>query len=339
MTEKDNKDNNTQSFEFLRSVLDSLGEHIVIIDAQGEIQWVNFAWTQFAIENCCEKITDWRGRKYLDAFRMSGIIDSKDVSRVSRGLQGVVRKGKSVFYHEYACDCANGKRWFMMQVNILDWTGPKHYVVSHLNITPRKIAEEEVHQLSLRDSLTSIANRRHFDIFLENEWRRSVRLNVPISLILFDIDCFKSYNDNYGHPAGDNCLRLIGRTICRFGNRPGDLVTRYGGEEFAVILASTNIEHAALIAENIRISIYDLKIKHEYSVVSDRITISAGVASIIPSNNKSLKDFIEATDKALYAAKSKGRNQISAKDLLCQKKKPARKRSVAARNNPVSPAT
>lgn len=158
------------------------------------------------------------------------------------------------------------------------------------------------------DALTQIANRGCFDHYLEQEWQRLRREKQPLSLILFDVDYFKGYNDFYGHQQGDNCLIKIAQTAQKVVNRPGDLVARYGGEEFAVILPNTNLEGAVVIAENIRRVMQNLALPHQASEVSDIITISIGITCQIPTATQSPATLISQADQALYRAKDQGRN-------------------------------
>ncbi len=176
--------------------------------------------------------------------------------------------------------------------------------------------KEKLAQMSYVDALTSIANRRHFNEYLEAEWNRAVRRGSPLGLIILDIDFFKQYNDNYGHSAGDECLVLVARALSKYIKRSADLVSRYGGEEFAVILPETDFSGAKSIAEQIQTSIRDLGIVHEYSRIAPHITVSIGVASCVPAEKDSHMDLVEAADKQLYAAKEAGRNQFRAQDGL-----------------------
>jgi len=171
-------------------------------------------------------------------------------------------------------------------------------------------ANKKLELLSSMDSLTDIANRRTFNWFLEKEWRRSIRKNHPVALIMIDIDFFKLYNDTYGHQKGDSCLKQVASVISAAGKRPGDLVARYGGEEFAVILAETDLATAENIAENIRKEIEKTSMHHENSPISDHVTLSLGVASMTATRGSSPDQLVEAADSALYMAKRAGRNKV-----------------------------
>ena len=170
-------------------------------------------------------------------------------------------------------------------------------------------SNEELKKLSSLDGLTGIANRRRLDEFLQNECLRSARDNTVLSLILIDIDFFKPYNDNYGHLAGDGCLRKVATALSEVINRPADLVARYGGEEFGVILPNTDIEGALNLAETLRKKVNTLAIPHEYSEAGKCVTISMGVASKVACENSSPTDLIKMADGALYEAKDSGRDQ------------------------------
>ena len=174
-----------------------------------------------------------------------------------------------------------------------------------------KISNKKLKEIATLDGLTGVSNRRKFDEYLQQEWKRAIREKLSISLILSDVDCFKSYNDTYGHQAGDICLRSIAKAMVESVRRPADLVARYGGEEFALILPNTETEGAICIAEQIRNNIADLKIPHSKSIVKDYVTVSLGIFSLIPhrDRNMSPKKFIVAADRALYQAKKTGRNR------------------------------
>ncbi len=178
---------------------------------------------------------------------------------------------------------------------------------------------EKLDKLSYVDKLTGVANRRYFDESFEKEWLRAGRRGEPIGLLMIDIDYFKKYNDFYGHIEGDNCLGLVAGAIESSLKRPEDFVTRYGGEEFVVVLPTTDCEGAVHVAERILSTVGKLAIKHEESPISGQVTISIGVSSIIPSSDKSCKHLLAASDSALYEAKRQGRNRIWS---TCRKESP-----------------
>jgi diguanylate cyclase (GGDEF)-like protein len=157
------------------------------------------------------------------------------------------------------------------------------------------------------DSLTGIANRRRFDETMGVELRRCLRSQIPLSLLLIDIDHFKQYNDHYGHGLGDLCLNRVANTLSENLGRAADLVARYGGEEFAVIIPGTDTLGARNIAERMRKAVYDKKIAH---CDGQFVSISIGAASLIPNGSTTSRQLIDAADKQLYAAKDAGRNQV-----------------------------
>lgn len=166
-------------------------------------------------------------------------------------------------------------------------------------------------RISVMDSLTGIANRRQFDESLSREWNRARRSRIPLSLILCDIDHFKDYNDCYGHQQGDRCLIKVAHVIQDYARRAGDVAVRYGGEEFALILPETNLDNATEIANQIRDDIAALRILHYTSETSDFITVSFGVATVMPeADDETSHVLVSMADKALYEAKQSGRNQV-----------------------------
>lgn len=169
-------------------------------------------------------------------------------------------------------------------------------------------AKAELERISHTDSLTGLANRRHFDAVLEKEARRAGREKTRLSLVMIDIDYFKEYNDEYGHPAGDQCLVQVTEILRAMVKRPADLVARYGGEEFAMILPDT--ENATLVAETCRKAIFDRGIPHPRSLVADVVTISLGVTTVTSATEFRPGDIVEKADKALYEAKESGRNRV-----------------------------
>lgn len=171
-------------------------------------------------------------------------------------------------------------------------------------------ANQALQQMANVDALTNLANRRRFDDYLKAQWINLAQDKLPLSLILCDIDFFKFYNDQYGHPAGDVCLQNVGAVLSRKAQKTQDLVARYGGEEFAVIMPNTEASGAIHVATAIQEGVRELEIDHRGSAVSQHVTLSMGVATIVPTWDVLPIDLIVAADKALYQAKAQGRDQI-----------------------------
>jgi diguanylate cyclase (GGDEF)-like protein len=189
---------------------------------------------------------------------------------------------------------------------------------------------DQLRSLASTDGLTGLANRRVADETLKREWRRAQRSGRPLSLLLIDVDYFKLFNDRYGHPAGDGCLKQVAAAVRSAARRPTDLAARFGGEEFAVVLAETSLSGARLVADSIRRSIIESSIPHADSEVASHVTVSIGAACLgadpavserrsgppLPSSHAfELVDLIEAADKALYRAKKTGRNRVESSEL------------------------
>lgn len=299
--------------EFYESIVNSLTEHIVIVDDSGAIRFVNSAWVKFGKENNSpfKQTDEWLGISYLNACDFSAEAGDLNGHEVAVGLRKIINTEIDAFYHEYPCHSATEKRWFMMRISPLRWSGPSRFVVSHQNITERKLAEEKVQALSMLDGLTGIPNRRRFDEFLDSEWKRAMRMNSELSLLLLDVDHFKKYNDRYGHAEGDECLKQIAKSVSLVGQRPSDLPARYGGEEFALIMGDSGADATMVVAERMLKAIFDLALPHATSGASEVVTASIGVATLSPNKTDKPSALIEAADAALYRAKNAGRNQVS----------------------------
>ena len=170
-------------------------------------------------------------------------------------------------------------------------------------------ANRSLELLSATDGLTGIANRRHFDTLLQQEWKRQARLRQPLALAMMDVDWFKQYNDRYGHQAGDDCLRLVAGILGGYVRRAGDLAARYGGEEFVFIAPGLDAAEMLHLAEAIRSMVEHRAVPHGLSPFG-KVTLSIGVSVIVPSSSGKPEDLLRQADEALYQAKSQGRNQV-----------------------------
>lgn len=195
--------------------------------------------------------------------------------------------------------------------------GTPGIVTQFKDITDRKMAEAALAKANVAlarmarvDSLTQLPNRRSFDETIDREWRRLAREKQALALVLCDIDCFKQYNDTYGHQAGDECLRQVAETLDKCAKRAGDLACRYGGEEFIFLLPNTPLEGATKFAEGVRHAIEALALPHVESRATSVVTLSLGVAAQVPKSGFSPEALIKDADEALYRAKEAGRNCV-----------------------------
>lgn len=296
---------------FLDKILNSVTEHIAVIDARGVICYVNKSWVIFGESNQCLAIKDWRGTNYLEICDQSAALGDDFGRRAAEGIRQVVNSDTDAFYLEYPCHGPEEQRWFMMRVTPFALEESAYFVISHQNITERKIAEERVLAISRLDGLTGIANRRCLDNFLQDEWQRCARLKIPISLAMIDLDHFKLLNDAYGHQFGDDCLRKVSRLLKKSARRPSDLCGRYGGEEFAMIFGNTGADAAAKIVTRLLAAVRGLEIPHKYSPTHSLVTVSIGLATMYPDTESTPEGLLKTADELLYKAKKNGRNQIA----------------------------
>jgi len=183
--------------------------------------------------------------------------------------------------------------------------------------TKEKLKKEikKLAEISSRDQLTGLFNRREFEKLIKREWRDAIRQSQPISIIMIDIDHFKKFNDNYGHLAGDNCLQKISQTMENSLRRPRDFLARYGGEEFTAILPNTNKNGAEHIADSLQKNVENMKIPHKFSPVSNYVTISLGVAYTEETELFVFEELLDIADQTLYKAKNNGRNKYCIAEL------------------------
>jgi diguanylate cyclase (GGDEF)-like protein/PAS domain S-box-containing protein len=211
-----------------------------------------------------------------------------------------------------ACQLTQSRRWEKWEVHLLEQLAtPIAVAIQQAELYEQlKIANLELEKMAMTDGLTLVANRRFFDKIISQEWNRLRREVGTLSLIICDIDYFKRYNDIYGHLAGDSCLKKVAQVLQEEVKRSGDLVARYGGEKFAILLPKTDLEGAILVSEMICSKVRSLQIPHEKSLVAPYVTISIGVASTIPEPPLMPKTLILRADQALYEAKKNGRDRV-----------------------------
>ena len=289
--------------ERLRTIVNNMAEGLLIIEADGRIQFTNPACDQYlgymAHELAGKSISDLLNPlvadEYLEYFARYA---ANPETAHSHGTREVIirhRTGKSV------CMDLTLTPMFLRQ--------PLFIGLLH-DITHHKLSEDALQRAAMIDPLTKIANRRHFDSFLEKEWQRAMRTGAPLSLVVLDVDHFKLYNDSLGHAAGDLCLQQVAQAINAHALRATDLAARYGGEEFVLLFAETDGDAAFALAESIRNHVEALQLPHPRSITSPWITVSVGVATIHPHQMENIEALFIAADRAMYVAKENGRNQV-----------------------------
>jgi diguanylate cyclase (GGDEF)-like protein/PAS domain S-box-containing protein len=267
-----------------------------------------------------ERLLGWRAESWISAQDWAERMHPEDREWV---VNFCVSQSKSGVDHEadYRALTKDGEYvWIRDVVHVVrNAEGEVDSLIGFMfDISDRKQTEEklvrmqkELEELSYKDGLTGVANRRMFDSVIDVEWSNAQRNSQPLSLLLIDIDFFKQYNDCYGHIQGDMCLQQVGRVLDKAATRARDFFARYGGEEFVMVLPETDAIAAKKIAERCRKLIFKEQIQHEQSQISHVITISIGVGTIIPTYRDDRVEFIEEVDKRLYQAKQKGRNRIA----------------------------
>jgi len=300
---RNNSENQQEQAERLRTIVNNMAEGLMVIEADGSIQFTNPACDKYlgyhegelAGQSIADLLNPLVAQEYLDYFVRYA---ANPATAHSHGTREVIirhKLGKSV------CMDLTLTPMFLRQ--------PLFIGLLH-DITHHKISEDALQRAAMVDPLTQIANRRHFDSFLEKEWQRATRSGAPLSLVVLDVDHFKLYNDTLGHAAGDLCLQQVAKAIATHAPRATDLAARYGGEEFVLLFAETDADSAYLLAESIRAHVEMLELPHPRSITSDWITVSIGVATIHPHQLENTESLFVAADRAMYVAKESGRNQV-----------------------------
>jgi diguanylate cyclase (GGDEF)-like protein/PAS domain S-box-containing protein len=295
----------------LRFRLLAEGSHDIIMlqDLDRERQYVSPA---------VRELLGWEPHQFLQ-LEPHQLLHPGDVQGVA-ALYDECGAGKVFNTLDYRCRKRDGS-FLWLEANLVLHRDPESGAAAGFinvlrDISSRKVAEEELNRaldvaasLASIDALTGVANRRTFNEFFESEWLRSIRAHTPISILMIDVDHFKLYNDRYGHVSGDTCLKEIARTIASCIHRPTDLLARFGGEEFVVILPLTDAVGAQAIGEQIRSALEERQIAHEGNL-RGVVTISIGCATQIPQLRSQCTQLVEIADEALYQAKSAGRNCV-----------------------------
>ncbi|MGH8806414.1 MAG: diguanylate cyclase [Noviherbaspirillum sp.] len=306
--------------DLLQGVLKAVRAGVIVFDAEQRV----VLWNHWMEQHSLIAADAILGKTFTEVFpdmaqgRTHIAIDAALRNNFASLLSQTLNKAPFPLYATPA-DASNGARMqqavHVMPLDVSDL--PRHCMVQISDVSmavsrERKLREMavELESQTLVDGLTGIANRRRFDLHLDDEFRRAKRNASPISLIMIDADYFKDYNDNYGHQHGDACLVQIAASLNGVLNRSRDLVARYGGEEFTVILPDTDEDGALQMAEAMRAEVEALMLEHAYSGVAKYVTISLGVSTLTPEHSTKTGSLIRAADRALYQAKRSGRNCV-----------------------------
>lgn len=302
---RSSRESQQEQAERLRIVVDSMDEGLMIVEASGRIQYGNpacdrylgFAPGQLAGHAIADLLSAPVAQEYLDYF-----------AACTGDPEGVPPRGaREVIVRRH-----DGEMRAMDLTLTPMYAGEPLFIGLLHDITHHKQYETALQRAALVDPLTKIANRRHFDSFFEKEWQRAIRSGEPLSLIVLDVDHFKLYNDTLGHPAGDLALQRVAAALQSHTLRTTDLAARYGGEEFALLFAETASANAVTLAEAIRLHIESLQIPNPRSATSPWLTVSMGVATIVPTQLDDISKFFVAADRVMYSAKEAGRNRVEA---------------------------
>lgn len=298
-----------RSRDFCQLITDTLSEQICVIDASGEILYTNRAWQSFYGDNCAatenKDFADIENPNYFRACERAVLAGDEHAIAAMQGIKRVINGEANEFLLEYPCHSPLKQRWFSMRIS----AGKNQlFVISHHDITQRKLAEEQILEMARSDPLTGVANRRHFNERLDEEWRRCARLNKSLSLAILDVDDFKGINDRFGHAAGDTCLQTIADTLNNFAHRPGDLCARFGGDEFVLLLSGTGLNSALRMLESLPTTIRDVSLARAFPDSEPRTSVSVGLASMRADPAVDPAELVKAADRLLYAAKAHGKN-------------------------------
>ncbi|HEY0063747.1 MAG TPA: sensor domain-containing diguanylate cyclase [Telluria sp.] len=256
----------------------------------------------------------------LKGKRLEGAVQQALRDNFPSVLSQTLHKAPFALFVNPAARAANERMQQTVAVTPLEVDGgERHCLIQIADVSvavnrERLLREQalELRSQTFSDGLTGIANRRHFDVAMDKEIRRAKRSGRPLSLMMIDIDAFKPFNDHYGHQIGDDALVRVAAALARMLQRPGDLIARYGGEEFAVVLPEMDAEQSLKMAELMRQTVAGMRIPHEKADHADHVTVSIGLATHAPGDQGDPAQLLGAADRALYAAKRGGRNQVVA---------------------------
>jgi diguanylate cyclase (GGDEF)-like protein/PAS domain S-box-containing protein len=287
-------DTQSEQADRLRMIVNSMDQGLLIVERCGRVQYANPAcdrYLGYAPE-------DLVGRSLKDLLDCNEPGCCEGLDAISYGTREVKIRHRD-----------GGLRAMDLTMTPMHAADGLFVALLH-DITHHKQSEDALQRAAMLDPLTQIANRRHFDAFLDKEWQRAIRNAQPLSLVVLDVDHFKLYNDTLGHAAGDVCLQKVAETLRDHAARPTDLAARYGGEEFVLLFAETPAENAARVAEMIRAAVEALQMPSPRSTTSAWLTVSVGVATIVPTQLDAIENLFVCADRAMYAAKAGGRNRV-----------------------------
>ncbi len=303
----------------LARVIDSVNVGVIVLDSAQRV----VLWNGWMERHAQLPLADVEGKTLSELFpdMANGRVQQTVVSALTANLSSVLSQSlnKAPFpLFSSVNDRENGVRMQQaIQVTPIVAQQPRYCLIQitdvTLSVSREKLLRDQALVLrrhSYLDVLTGIANRRRFDEYFDEEFRRARRTTLPLSLVLIDIDHFKLYNDYYGHQAGDQCLKQVAETLAGTLQRPADLLARYGGEEFVAVLPETDLEGARRVAEVMRTKIAESQLPHASSPTASHVSISAGIATKIPGCGDAPTTLIEDADHALYHAKKTGRNRV-----------------------------
>jgi len=290
----------TAQADRLRMIVNSMDQGLLIVEDCGRIQYANPACDRYLGYQPDELV----GRPLADllergdAREPGGCVDVKELG--GHGTREVLIRHRD-----------GGLRAMDLTMTPMHADDGLFVALLH-DISHHKQSEDALQRAAMLDPLTNLANRRHFDAFLDKEWQRASRSAQPLSLVVLDVDHFKLYNDALGHAAGDTCLQKVARVLQDHAARSTDLAGRYGGEEFVLLFAETPLDAATRLAAMIRAAIEDLQVPNPRSPTSPWLTVSVGVATIVPTQLDEIENLFVCADRAMYAAKAGGRNRVEA---------------------------
>ena len=310
----------TLRLAMLEGVLGAMNFGVVVLDHERRIVLLN----DWMARHAFVPARDAAGRDFFTLFpelvgkRIDSAVQQAIRDNFPAVLSQTLHKAPFALYASAAARAAGERMQQAVAVTPLEVAGAARHCLIQVSDVSVAVNRErllrdqalELRSQSYSDGLTGIANRRHFDVAMEKEIRRVKRAGTPLSLLMIDIDCFKLYNDHYGHQLGDDTLIRVAAALSEMLQRPLDLIARYGGEEFAVILPEIGSEQSAVMAEMMRKKIAELAIPHACALNADHVTVSIGMATRSAENGVEAAALIGAADRALYMAKRDGRNRV-----------------------------